>query len=90
MAADPDWLFDRLRKENPERYETAAGIAPDRWMHRRSEVSGTSAKLYLDRRRTPTLIVSDLKPGANHRGGVGLWIETAPRAHFRKLKSTTR
>ena len=89
-AAYPDWRFDRLRKESPERYETAADIAPDRWVHMRIEVSGTSAKLYLDHRHTPTLIVNDLKLGADQRGGVGLWIETATIAHFRKLKITAR
>lgn len=29
-AEFPDWRFDRLRRESPERYETAADIAPGR------------------------------------------------------------
>ncbi|AXU20609.1 hypothetical protein C7W88_09360 [Novosphingobium sp. THN1] len=85
-AAFPDWRFDRLRRESPERYETAADIAPDRWVHMRIEVTGAQAKLYLDHRASPVLIVNDLKLGADLRGGVGLWIETATIAHFRNIK----
>ncbi len=43
-AAYPDWRFDRLRREFPEKYETAADIAPDRWVHMRIEVSGTGER----------------------------------------------
>ena len=89
-AAFPDFRFDRLRRESPERYETAADIAPGRWVHMRIEVSGSTAKLFLDHRANPVLIVNDLKLGPDQRGGVGLWIETATIAHFRKLRITHR
>lgn len=89
-AAFPEWRFDRLRRESPERYETAADIAPGRWVHVRIEVSGARAVLYLDHRPAPVLIVNDMKLGANQRGGVGLWIETATIAHFRKIRITPR
>ncbi|WP_220446048.1 DUF1080 domain-containing protein [Novosphingobium umbonatum] len=85
-AAFPDWRFDRLRRESPERYETAADIAPGRWVHMRIVVTGAQARLYLDHRASPVLIVNDLKLGADLRGGVGLWIETATIAHFRNIK----
>lgn len=87
-AAYPDYRFDRLRAESPERYETAADIAPGRWIHLKIEVSGTKARLYLDHRTNPTLIVNDLKLGAAQQGKVGLWIETGTVAHFRALKIT--
>jgi hypothetical protein len=87
-AAFPDWRFDRLRREFPEKYESAADIAPDRWVHMRIEVSGTTAKLYLDRRKNPVLIVNDLKLGTAQRGAIGLWIETGTVAHFRGLRVT--
>lgn len=87
-AAFPDYRFDRLRTESPERYETAADIAPGRWIHVRIEVSGANAKLYLDRRSNPTLIVNDLKLGADRRGKVGLWIESGTIAHYRKIRIT--
>jgi hypothetical protein len=87
-ASFPDFRFDRLRREAPERYETAADIAPDRWVHMRIEVTGNRARLFLDRRTNPVLIVNDLKLGANRRGRIGLWVETGTIAHFRKLRIT--
>jgi hypothetical protein len=89
-AAFPDWRFDRLRRESPERYETAADIAPGRWVHVRIEVSGVRALLYLDHRPSPVLIVNDLKLGPDQRGGVGLWVETATIAHFRNIRIMPR
>lgn len=87
-AAFPDFRFDRLRREAPERYETAADIAPDRWIHMRIEVSGVQARLYLDHRPNPVLLVNDLKLGADRRGAVGLWVETGTVAQFRNLRIT--
>lgn len=87
-AAYPDWRFDRLRREAPARYETAADIAPDRWIKMRIEVSGATAKLFLDGRNNPVLIVNDLKLGGSQRGAIGLWVETGTVAHFRKLMVT--
>jgi hypothetical protein len=87
-ASFPDFRFDRLRREAPERYETAADIAPDRWIHMRIEVVGERAQLYLDRRANPVLIVNDLKLGAGRIGRIGLWVETGTIAHFRNLKIT--
>jgi len=87
-AAFPDYRFDRLRRESPERYETAADIAPGRWVHMRIEVKGQTARLFLDRRAIPTLVVPDLKLGADRHGGVGLWVESGTIAHFRNLKIT--
>jgi hypothetical protein len=87
-AAYPDYRFDRLRHEAPGKYETSADIAPDRWVHMRIEVKGSSARLYLDRRANPVLIVNDLKLGADRRGAIGLWVETGTLAEFRNLKIT--
>lgn len=87
-AAFPDYRFDRLRAESPERYETAADIAPGRWINVRIEVSGAKAKLYIDHRANPTLIVNDLKLGADRKGKVGLWIESGTIAHYRKIRIT--
>jgi hypothetical protein len=84
-AAFPDWRFDRLRRESPERYETAADIAPGRWIHMRLEIAGTIARLYLDHHANPALIVGDLKLGGAQHGGIGLWLESATIAHFRNL-----
>jgi hypothetical protein len=89
-AAFPDFLFSRLRAESPERYETAADIAPGRWVHVRIDVQGQTARLFLDHRPNPVLVVKDLKLGAGQHGGVGLWVETGTIAHYRNLRITQK
>lgn len=89
-VAYPQWRFDRLRRESPDRYETAADIAPGRWTTMRIEVTGSRAVLYLDKRSAPVLIVNDLKHGPDQRGGIGLWVETGTVAHFRNLRISQR
>jgi hypothetical protein len=44
--AYPDYIFDRLRKESPETYETYADIAPGRWIHVTIVVSGDRAAIF--------------------------------------------
>ncbi|SHM42966.1 hypothetical protein SAMN05518668_10986 [Sphingobium sp. YR657] len=85
-AAYPDHLFDRLRRETPEKYETYADIATGRWIRMKLVISGTRAILYLDNKPTPSFIVQDLKLGARQRGGVGIWLESGTIAHFRNIK----
>jgi hypothetical protein len=88
--AYPDYPFDRLRKESPETYETYADIAPGRWIHMKITVDGVTARLYLDRKKQPALIVNDLKHGPDQAGGVGIWIESGTVAHFRNLRVTSQ
>ena len=53
----PDYKFDRLRKESPERYEFYSDIEMNKWITMRIEVKGTQAKLFLDKNKQPSLIV---------------------------------
>lgn len=87
--AYPDYTFERLRAESPEKYETYADIAPEKWIHMKIAVSGHSARLFLNHQPKPALIVNDLKLGAETRGGVGIWIESGTVAYFRKLIVTS-
>ena len=84
-VAFPDYRFDRLRRESPEKYETYAELELARWMHMRINVKGQRAVLYLDHSDKPALIVKDLKLGSNQRGGVGVWLESGTVAYFREL-----
>lgn len=84
-VAFPDYRFDRLRRESPEKYETYAELELVRWMHMRINVKGQRAVLYLDHSDKPALIVKDLKLGSNQRGGVGVWLESGTVAYFREL-----
>jgi hypothetical protein len=86
----PDYDFDRLRREAPGQYESYADVVPDEWIHLRIEVAGSIARLYVGGATQPTLIVRDLKHGADAHGTVGLWAGNGTNAHFRNLSITTR
>jgi hypothetical protein len=81
----PDWPWFRLRKETPSRYEAYVDLVPDAWTRIRIEVRGERARLYVHGQEQPTLIVNDLKSGAQGKGGVALWLDRGTIAHFRNL-----
>jgi hypothetical protein len=84
----PAWPWFRLREETPSRYESYADIEPAKWIHVKIEVAGEKARLYVNGVSQPTLLVNDVKSGANGKGGVALWIEGSTVAHFANLKIT--
>ena len=86
----PDYDFDRLRREAPGQYESYADVAPDEWIHLRIEVVGARAELYVNGVTQPTLIVRDLKRGADAHGTVGLWAGNGANCHFRNLSIHAR
>jgi hypothetical protein len=85
-VAYPEYPFPRLRKEEPEKYETYVDIALGEWIGMRVEVKGTTARLFINGASQPSLIVADLKLGETQRGGVGLWIEAGTIGYFSDLK----
>ncbi|WEJ32826.1 hypothetical protein [Devosia sp. SD17-2] len=87
-VAYPEFPFPRLRKEEPEKYETYVDIALDEWIGLRIEVKGATAKLFVNDAPQPTLIVTDMKLGEAQRGGVGLWIEAGTVGYFSNLRIT--
>ncbi|SEH19148.1 hypothetical protein SAMN05428974_3241 [Sphingopyxis sp. YR583] len=56
-AAYPDYRFDRLRREAPEKYETYAEISTGRWITMRIVIQGMTATLYLDGSPRPAFVV---------------------------------
>ncbi|WP_342250347.1 hypothetical protein [Sphingomonas sp. OTU376] len=78
----PDCPWERLRAEAPAKYETYVDLEPGRWTHVRIVVHGARAQLYVDGAQQPTLIVSDLKHGAEAKGAVALWVGPGTIAHF--------
>jgi hypothetical protein len=58
---------------------------PETWTKIKIEVRGEQARLYVHDKEQPTLIVNDVKSGANGHGGVALWLEPGTVAHFRNL-----
>lgn len=84
----PAWTWFRLRTETPEKYESYVDLVPGEWTKVRIEVRGTQARLFVRDQPQPTLIVNDLKTGADAIGAVALWIDVGTEAHFRNLTVT--
>ena len=84
----PDYPWHRLRKEEPGKYESYVDLVPGRWTRMRIEITGETARLYIDEAEQPVLIVNDLKRGTS-TGGVALWIGQGTEAWFRNLRITS-
>lgn len=86
----PDFKFDRLRKESPEKYESYADMGLDEWITMRIEVQGSKTQLYLHNNKQPSLIVNDLKLGESQSGAIGLWVGNYTEGYFKDLKITKK
>jgi hypothetical protein len=84
----PDWPWFRLREQTPSKYESYVDLVPDEWTKVRIEVQGARARLFVHGASQPTLVVNDVKSGANAKGGIALWIGPGTIAHFRDLRVT--
>ena len=60
-------------------------LLPDVWTKIKIDVRGTRARLYVHGQEQPTLVVNDLKTGAQGKGAVGLFVGSGTVAHFRTL-----
>jgi hypothetical protein len=85
--SQPEFPWERLRKESPGQYESYSDMLPGNWTHYRIVVQGTRAKLFLGSANQPSLIVNDLKHG-DDSGAIALWIGPGTVAHFSGLKIT--
>jgi len=85
----PDWPWARLRKETPSKYEAYVDLQPGLWTKIKIDVRGDHARLYVHDQPQPTLVVNDVKTGAQATGSVALWIDTGTVAHFRNLTIQT-
>jgi hypothetical protein len=81
----PDWPWFRLRKETPSKYESYVDLMADMWTKIKIEIRRERARLYVHDQEQPTLIVNDLKSGAQGKGAVALWLDRGTVAHFRNL-----
>ncbi len=82
----PEYPWERMRKETPEKYESYADVVPGEWMHLKIVVKGDKAQLYVNNAPQPALIVNDLKLGADRKGILALWVGLGTVGHFANLK----
>ena len=87
-ASHPDFPWQRLRKEEPEKYESYVDLEPGVWTQMRIVISGRSARLYVHGAAQPVLVVNDLKLDPA-KGGIALWIGPGTEAHFSKMVVST-
>jgi hypothetical protein len=83
-AAEPDYPWERLRKEQPGVYESYVDLEAGAWTHLKIVVSGTDARLYVRGADQPCLLVHDLKLG-DSRGRIALWIGLGTEGYFSHL-----
>jgi hypothetical protein len=82
----PDFKFDRLRKESPEKYESYADLAMDEWIDLKIVVRDARAELFVNNAKQPSLIVTDLKHGPDAAGAVGMFVDIGTEGYFSDLK----
>ncbi len=87
-TSPPEWPWYRFRNETPSRYEAYADVVPGEWIKLKITVNGEKARIYVNGAEQPTLLVNDVKSGANGTGKVALWLEGSTIAHYRNLKIT--
>jgi len=80
-VSEPEYPWERLRKETPGQYESYADIQPGKWVPMRIEVTGVKARLYVNGASQPSLIVNDLKHG-DTTGEIALWVGPGSIGHF--------
>jgi hypothetical protein len=86
-GAQPEFDFDRLRKESPEKYESYVDLEPGVWTKYRVVVDGTKARLFIHAAAQPCLIINDMKLG-DSEGAIALWVGPGTEGHFANLKIT--
>ncbi|HRD05996.1 MAG: hypothetical protein U0V54_09450 [Saprospiraceae bacterium] len=81
----PAYPWHKLRKETPEVYESYVDLIPGEWTRVKIVVKDEKARLYVHGQSQPTLVINDLKLGADQSGAIGLWIGPGTEAHFANL-----
>lgn len=86
-TSEPDFPWYNLRRAWPWLYEAHADLAMETWTRVRVEVTGRSARLYVNGSALASLVVDGLK-GQNLRGGVALWGYPGEEAYFSNVRIT--
>jgi hypothetical protein len=86
-VSEPEWGWERLRKESPGVYESYVDLEAGAWTKYKIAVKGTRAELYVHQAAQPCLIVKDLKLG-DAAGAIALWVGPGTDAYFANLKIT--
>jgi CRISPR/Cas system endoribonuclease Cas6 (RAMP superfamily) len=83
--AYPDFKFTDSRKVAPGVYESYQDMELNKWITLKIVVKNQQAKLYIDGRKQPSLVVNDLKLGLGAKGGIGLFVDIGTEGFFKDL-----
>jgi hypothetical protein len=83
-VSHPDFPWQRLREEEPGKYESYTDLEPGAWTALKISVSGASARLFVNGAAQPCLVVTDLKHGVG-AGRIALWAHVETDAYFGTL-----
>lgn len=86
-TAEPHHGWYRLRREWPFVYESYAELQPEQWIRMKIVVAGRSARLYLNGKPEPALVVDGLK-SSNLHGVVALWGYAGEESYFSNIRIT--
>ncbi len=86
-SAEPDFSWYRLRREWPYVYESYADIQPETWIKVRIEVSGRSARIFLNGSSRASVVVDGLKSSMLH-GAIALWTSPGEESYFSNVRIT--
>jgi hypothetical protein len=85
----PDFPWNRLRQEQPGKYESYVDLESGAWTRLKIEATGATARLYVNGASQPSLVVTDLKNGVS-AGKIALWARISTEAYFSALRVTRR
>jgi len=84
--AQPTYTWQKLRAEQPGRYERAVDPVPDpnAWFHVRVVVASPKVSVFVDDAKEPSLMVDQLSD--RKKGLVGLWVGNTSGGDFANLR----
>jgi len=84
-VSEPEYPWNRLRRDQPGVYESYVDLEPGAWTTLRIEVRQGRARLFVNGSKQPVLVVNDMK-SPPEAGRIALWIDAGTEAHFARLR----
>lgn len=85
--AHPTYTWQKLRVEQPGRYESAIAIAPipnpNGWFHIRVNITNTGARVFVNENSLPVLVVNRLEHSSGEK--IGFWVGNDSGGDFADL-----
>src|SRR6266480_2388283 len=84
-VSHPTYTWDKLRAEQPGKYEQPVSTAPDPngWFHVRVVIAAPQVKVFVNEAKEPSLVVTQLSD--RRKGRVGLWVGNNSAGDFANL-----